>query len=556
MSHAWYSSYPQGIPHEVDTFAYDSLVDVLETACDEYASNPCFSNFGKTISYQQFDEYSRNFAAFLQQHLAMQQGDKFAIMMPNLLQNPIAIFGALRAGLTVVNVNPLYTADELRHQLCDSEATGIIVLDNFAANLQSIISETPIKHVITSRMGDMLAFPKSSIINLVVKHVKKMVPSFNLEGSHTFSKALKLGKTLQYTRPPIKQTDFAFLQYTGGTTGIAKGAILTHGNMVANLQQASAWIEPFLEKGKEHVITALPLYHIFSLLANCMLFMKIGGLNHLITNPRDMKSFVKELKDSKFSVITGVNTLFNGLLNTPEFSAVDFSHLKLTLGGGMAVQKSVADKWQNITGCTLVEAYGLTETSPAACINPINLTAYNGKIGLPIPSTEVCIQDDNNQQLLSGEIGEICIRGPQVTQGYYKRPNETVNVFDDDNWFHTGDLGFMDEHGYFEIVDRKKDMIIVSGFNVYPNEVEAVIASHEDVVEVGVIGIPDDSCGEIVMAVIVSRNPQLSHEDISIHCASSLTRYKIPKRIKLVAEVPKTNVGKILRRELRDMFIK
>jgi len=556
MSHAWYSSYPEGIPHEADIFAYDSLVDVFETACGDYASNPCFCNFGKTISYQQLDEYSRNFAAFLQTQFAMKKGDKFAIMMPNLLQNPIAIFGALRAGLTVVNVNPLYTAEELRHQLCDSEATGIIVLENFATTLQTIISETPIKHVITTRMGDMLDFPKSTIINFVVKYIKKMVPSFELNGNYTFSRVIKLGKKHQYTRPEINQSDFAFLQYTGGTTGVAKGAILTHGNMAANLQQASAWIEPFVEKGKEHVITALPLYHIFSLLANCMFFMKMGGLNHLITNPRDMKAFVKELKNSKFSVITGVNTLFNGLLNTPGFSDVDFSQLKLTLGGGMAVQKNIADKWKNITGATLLEAYGLTETSPAVCINPLTLESYNGKIGLPIPSTEVCIQDDNNTLLAVGEIGEICIRGPQVTQGYYKRPAESANVFDNDNWFHSGDLGFMDEQGYFEIVDRKKDMIIVSGFNVYPNEVEAVIACHDDVIEVGVIGVPDDSCGEIVMAVIVSRNPDLSHSDISIHCESSLTRYKIPKRVEFVSEVPKTNVGKILRRELRDMFIK
>jgi len=556
MSHAWYSSYPEGIPYEADIFAYDSLVDVFESACGTYSEKPSFCNFGKTISYQQLDDYSRHFAAFLQTQLGMKKGDKFAIMMPNLLQNPIAIFGALRAGLTVVNVNPLYTAEELRHQLRDSEATGIIVLENFATTLQAIISETSIKHIITSRMGDMLSFPKSTIINLVVKHIKKMVPNYQLDGSYTFLKALKLGEHSQYTRPEINRNDFALLQYTGGTTGVAKGAILTHGNLVSNLQQASAWIEPYMEKGKEHVITALPLYHIFSLLANCMFFMKVGGLNHLITNPRDMKAFVKELKNSKFSVITGVNTLFNGLLNTPGFSDVDFSHLKLTLGGGMAVQKSVAEKWQDVTGATLLEAYGLTETSPAACINPLTLKSYNGKIGLPIPSTEVCIKDDNNALLPTGEVGEICIRGPQVTQGYYKRPEENARIFDNDNWFHTGDLGFMDEQGYFEIVDRKKDMIIVSGFNVYPNEVEAIIACHDDVVEVGVIGIPDESCGEIVVAVIVSRNPDLTLSDISIHCESSLTRYKIPKRVEFVTEVPKTNVGKILRRELRDMFIK
>ncbi len=556
MSHAWYKSYPEGIPHEVDTHAYDSLLEVFEQACQQYASNPCFSNFGKSLSYQQMDDYSRQLAAYLQSSLGMKKGDRIAIMMPNLLQNPIAIFAALRAGLTVVNTNPLYTTTELKHQLCDSGATSIIILENFAHTLEQVIDETPIKNVIVTRMGDMLSFPKSCLINLVVKHVKKMVPDFNLPGNYHFKDCLQQGNSLSYTRPSVNQDDIAFLQYTGGTTGVAKGAILTHGNMVANLQQVSAWIEPFIEKGSEKIITALPLYHIFSLTANCLFFMKIGGLNHLITNPRDMKNFVKEIKNTKFTALTGVNTLFNGLLNTPGFNQVDFSQLKITLGGGMAVQKSVAEKWQLVTGRCLLEAYGLTETSPAVCINPLDLKAYNGKIGLPMPSTDVCIQDDDNNILPAGEAGEICIKGPQVTQGYYNLPEETAMVFDKDGWFHSGDIGFMDEQGYFQIVDRKKDMIIVSGFNVYPNEIEAVISSHEDVLEVGVIGKPDENSGEIVMAVIVSSNPDLSLKDIQDHCEASLTRYKIPRHVEFVDEVPKTNVGKILRRELREMFFK
>ncbi|VAW60788.1 Long-chain-fatty-acid--CoA ligase [hydrothermal vent metagenome] len=554
MSHPWYTSYPQGIPEDADVSAYSSLVEMFEISCASYKNHPCLQNYGKTISYQQLDDYSQRLASFLQNQLHMKKGDRVAIMMPNLLQNPISIFATLRAGLTVVNINPLYTGAELKHQLCDSGATTIIILENFAHTLQSVIEQTPIKQVILSRMGDMLSFPESAVMNLVVKHVKKMVPPFQLPSSFSFKHCLNKGDRNKYLKPALNRDDFAFLQYTGGTTGVAKGAILTHGNMVANVQQASEWIGPFIEKGKEHIITALPLYHIFSLLANCLFIMKIGGLNHLITNPRDMKGFVKELKNSKFTAITGVNTLFNGLLNTPGFSDVDFSKYKLTLGGGMAVQRSVAERWQKVTGQTLVEAYGLTETSPAICINPMNLSGYNGKIGLPIPSTHVCIKDDDNQILPPGENGEICAKGPQVTQGYYNMAEETALVFDKDGWFHSGDIGFMDEQGYFQIVDRKKDMIIVSGFNVYPNEVEQVIASHADVLEVGVIGMPDEKCGESVMAVIVSKNPPLTAEDIRTHCEQSLTRYKIPKRVEFVKEVPKTNVGKILRRELRNMF--
>jgi long-chain acyl-CoA synthetase len=556
MNHAWYSSYPEGIPHEIDTNGYDSILDILEQACSQYSSNPCFCNYGTTISFEELNTHTQKLASFLQHQLAMKQGEKIAIMMPNLLQNPVSIFASLRAGLTVVNTNPLYTGKELQHQLSDSGATTIIVLENFAGTLQSIIKDTPIKNVIVTRMGDMLDFPKSAIINLVVKYVKKMVPEFSLPGSYDFKQCLAQGDASKYIRPTVNLQDYAFLQYTGGTTGVAKGTILTHSNIVSNLQQVSAWIEPFIVKGKEIVITALPLYHIFSLLANCMFFMKVGGLNHLITNPRDMKNFVKELKSTKFTAFTGVNTLFNGLLKTPGFSDVDFSHLKTTLGAGMAVQKNVAEEWQKVTGQTLLEAYGLTETSPGACINPVNLKSYNAKIGLPLPSTDVCIKDDDNNILPTGESGELCIKGPQVTQGYYQLPEETAQVFDEDGWFHSGDVAFMDEQGFFQIVDRKKDMIIVSGFNVYPNEIEAVIANHHDVVEVGVIGLPDENSGESVMAVVVSSNPHLTEHDIRAHCELSLTRYKLPKKVEFVAEVPKTNVGKILRRELRDMFIK
>ncbi len=554
MAHPWHSNYPQGIPYEIDQNVPDSLIDVFELACSQYAKRPCFYNYGKTLTYHEVNIASQKLASFLQNQLGMKKGDKIAIMMPNILQNPISIFAALRAGITVVNTNPLYTGKELKHQLCDSGATTVIVLENFATTVQQIINETSVKHVIITRMGDMLSFPKSILINFVVKHVKKMVPPFKLPGSYNFKDCLLQGNPEKYKRPKLHSQEYAFLQYTGGTTGVAKGAILTHANMVANLEQVTCWIEPFIEKGKEHVITALPLYHIFSLLANCFFFMKMGGLNHLITNPRDMKNFAKELKNVKFTALTGVNTLFNGLLNTPEFQALDFSHFKLALGGGMAVQKSVAEKWQSTTGTTLIEAYGLTETSPAVCINPMSLKAYNAKIGLPLPSTEVCIMDNNNNPLPINENGEICIKGPQVTQGYYNKQDETALVFDNKGWFHSGDIGFMDKQGYFQVVDRKKDMIIISGFNVFPNEVEEAIASHKDVLEVGVIGISDDDCGEAVMAIIVSSNPKLSVNDIREHCKLSLTRYKIPKRVKFVADIPKTNVGKILRRELKNQF--
>jgi long-chain acyl-CoA synthetase len=471
--------------------------------------------------------------------------------MPNVLQNPIAIFAILRGGFTVVNTNPLYTPHELKHQLSDSGAKAIIVMENFCHTLDEVIADCPIQHVITTQLGDMLNFPKSLIVNLVVKYLKKMVPKFSLPQGIAFKQALRLGSGKRHQPVPVTHDDIAFLQYTGGTTGVAKGAMLTHGNMTANMQQASAWIKDVVNEAEEVIITALPLYHIFSLTANCLTFMKVGALNYLITNPRDMPGFVKELQGLHFTAFTGVNTLFNGLMNTPGFEQIDFSSLKLALGGGMAVQQPVAERWQKLTGTPLLEAYGLTETSPAVCINPLNLSEYNGSIGLPVPSTEVSVQDEDGQLLPQGEVGELCVRGPQVMKGYWQKPEETAKVLSSDGWLKTGDVAQMDELGFFRIVDRLKDMILVSGFNVYPNEIEAIIAGHEGVLEVGVIGQPDDASGEIVKAVIVRKDPTLDAAAIIAHCRESLTGYKIPKIVEFRDELPKTNVGKILRRELR-----
>ena len=555
MSKPWLQSYPEGMPEEISVDEYKSVSDVFDQSVGKFAELPSFSNFGTTLSYKELNQLTSQMGSYLKNELGLEKGDRVAVMMPNLLQNPIAIFGILRAGLTVVNTNPLYTSRELKHQLTDSNAKAIIIVENFAHVLEEIIDETEVEHVILTRMGDMLPFPKSAIINLVVKYIKKMVPAYTLPGSVEFKNALKLGAQHRFETVPTGHDDIAFLQYTGGTTGVAKGAVLTNRNMVANMQQAAAWIKDIIEPGKEIIITALPLYHIFSLTANCLTFMKAGALNYLITNPRDMKNFVKELKGVKFTAITGVNTLFNGLLHTPGFEDVDFSHLKLTLGGGMAVQRAVAERWQQVTGSPLLEAYGLTETSPAACINPLNMDSFNGKIGLPISSTEVSIQDDDWNELPIGENGEICVRGPQVMQGYWNRPKETSNVLSSDGWLHTGDIGFMDEEGYVQIVDRKKDMILVSGFNVYPNEVENILVHHPGVLEVGVIGMPDEKSGEAVAAVIVKRDPDLSVEDLKSYCHGELTNYKCPRHVFFTDELPKTNVGKILRRELRDKYV-
>jgi len=498
MSKIWHKHYDPGVPVEISTGEFSSINDLLEAGFKKFSDRPAFHNMGTTLSYREIDELSKKFASYLQNDLKLSKGDRVAIMMPNILQYPIALFGALRAGMIIVNVNPLYTPRELEHQLKDSEAKAIVIFANSAHVLQKVIEHTQIKKVIVTQIGDMLKFPKNHLVNFVIKRVKKMVPDFDLPGSISFNEILHDAQGEKFQRPHVEQTDIAFLQYTGGTTGVAKGAILSHKNILSNMVQARAWIKNYIEDGKEIIITPLPLYHIFSLTANCFIFNSVGALNVLITNPRDIPGFVKELKKWKFTAFTGVNTLFNGLLNNKDFAALDFSGLKVSLGGGMAVQKAVAEKWKQVTGRPLIEAYGLTETSPAACINPMTLKDYNGYIGIPLPSTEMTIKDDAEKDLPQGDIGEICIRGPQVMGGYWKRPEETAKVMSKDGYFKTGDLGYMTEDGFFKIVDRKKDMILVSGFNVYPNEVEDVVCQHAKVLECAAIGLPDDKSGEVV----------------------------------------------------------
>ena len=548
----WLASYPANVPAQINVDEFPSIVSVLKAACDHYASNPAFSNFGKTLTYEEVDRLSINFANYLLNVLKLKKGDRVALMMPNVLQYPIAIFGVLRAGLTVVNTNPMYTARELKHQLKDSGASAIVVMEMFAHTVAEVLADTPIKKVITTCVGDLLGFPKGPVLNFVLKHVKKVIPEYRIADAITFNQALALGAAYTLPAIDIRPEDIAFLQYTGGTTGVAKGAMLTHRNLVANMQQSSAWIGKNVNPGKEIIITALPLYHIFALTSNCLVFMKFGGLNHLITNPRDMPAFVKELRSSGFTAITGVNTLFNGLLNTPGFADLDFSRVTLSLGGGMAVQRAVAERWKKVTGVTLVEAYGLTETSPACCMNPLDLPDYNGAIGLPIPSTDCVLKDEEGNIVAKGEVGELCVKGPQVMAGYWQRPEETAKVIDADGWLHTGDMAKMDDGGFFTIVDRKKDMILVSGFNVYPNEIEDVIAAMPEVLEVAAVGVPDEKSGEAVKAVIVKKDPALTAEKVKAYCRENLTGYKLPKYIEFRSELPKSNVGKILRRELRD----
>jgi len=550
---AWLDQYSDGVPAEIDLGEFDSVVDIFEQSCEQFADSVGFVNFGRELTFRELDEKSRAFGAYLQS-LGLQKGDRVAVMLPNLLQYPVALFGILRAGLVVVNTNPLYTARELKHQLNDSGARAILVLENFAHTLASVIDDSPVEHVIVTGVGDLVGFPKGAVINFVLRHVKKEVPSYDLPAAVRFNAALAAGKAAELHRPPLSHDDLAFLQYTGGTTGVSKGAMLTHGNIVANVQQSSAWLGQLIDYGREVIVTALPLYHIFALTANCLVFVKFGGRNLLITNPRDMKGFVKELNAEPFTAITGVNTLFNGLLNTPGFSDVDFSPLRLTLGGGMAVQRSVAERWKEVTGVPLIEAYGLTETSPAACINPMDMTDYNGAIGLPIPSTECKVVDAEGNEVGTGEPGELCVRGPQVMKGYWQRPEETAKVLDADGWLRTGDMACRDEEGFFYIVDRKKDMILVSGFNVYPNEIEDVIAAHPKVLEVGAIGVEDAKSGEVVKAVVVPKDDSLTVDELRQHCKQELTGYKVPRYVEFVDELPKTNVGKILRRELRDQY--
>ena len=550
----WLANYPQGVPAEIDPDSYASINDVARQAIDKHRDRQAYHSMGKELSYGELDALVDNFASYLLNDLKLSKGDRVAIMMPNCLQQPIATFGVLRAGLTVVNVNPLYTARELKHQLTDSGATTIVVIDNFGHTLAEIVNETSIKHVVTTGLGDMLGGLKGGLVNFVVKHVKKMVPAYHIDGAVRFRDALAQGSRNPPPRVEVSNRDVAFLQYTGGTTGVAKGAMLTHRNLIANMLQAGTWVSGNVKPGEEIIITALPLYHIFAMTANGLVFMNLGAKNVLITNPRDMPGFVKELKKHKFTAFTGVNTLFNGLLNTPGFSDIDFSTLRLTLGGGMAVQRSVAERWKKATGCTLAEAYGLTETSPAVCINPLTITEYNGSIGLPVPSTDICIKDEDGNTLpMDGEaIGELCVKGPQVMDGYWKRDDETAKVMDAEGWLHTGDMARIDPTGYAFIVDRKKDMILVSGFNVYPNEVEDVIAAMPEVAEVAAVGVADEHSGEIVKVVIVKKDPALTAEQIKAYAKENLTGYKRPHIVEFRQELPKTNVGKILRRELRD----
>ena len=553
MEKIWLKNYQSGVPESIDENLekYDSISQVLDECFKKFADLPSFHCMGKTLSYKELDLLSLKFASFLQNDLGLKKGDRVALMMPNILQYPVALFGILRGGFVAVNVNPLYTARELEHQLKDSEASTIIIFENAGHILAEIISKTNIKYVMTTGIGDMLEFPKSIIVNFVIKYIKKLVPDFVISNSKKFLDCVKLGNENNFSDPLLTKKDLAFLQYTGGTTGVAKGAMLAQQNILANICQARAWIAPLVTEREEIIITPLPLYHIFSLTANCFVFSSIGALNILIPNPRDLKGFIKELKKWKFTAFTGVNTLFNGLLNQPEFAKVDFSSLKLTLGGGMAVQKSVADKWKKVTGQTLIEAYGLTETSPAACINPMSLADYNGSIGLPISSTEVCIKNETEENIPLGEIGEICIKEPQVMFGYWNKLEETKKVMTNDGFFKTGDLGTMDNNGYIKIVDRKKDMIIVSGFKVFPTELEEIIAEHPKVFESAVVGIPDEKTGEAVKLYIVKKDQSLTTEEIIQYCRENMTNYKIPRVVEFRTELPKSNVGKILRKDLR-----
>jgi long-chain acyl-CoA synthetase len=552
MKPIWRKSYPQGVPAEVDVDEYRSIGEVFARSVEKFGPLPAFVNMGTSISYLELDRLSASFGAYLRDVVKLRFGARVALMMPNLLQYPVAMFGALRAGYTVVNCNPLYSPRELKHQLTDSGAEAIVIVENFAHVLAEVIGSTEVKHVITTQLGDLLDFPKREVVNFVAKFVKKMVPSWNIPGAVPFRSVLARGATARWTATDVGPDDIAFLQYTGGTTGVPKGVMLTHRNLVANLQQAHAWLKNVLEEGGETIITALPLYHVFALTANCLTFFKIGATNVLITNPRDIPRLVKELGKYRFTAITGVNTLFNALLEHPGFAKLDFSKLRVSLAGGMAVRRSVAEGWTRVTGKTLIEAYGLTETSPAVTINPLDLAEYNGSIGLPIPSTEISIRDEQGNDLLPGQAGELCVRGPQVMKGYWQRADETANVMTQDGFLRTGDVATVDEKGFVRIVDRKKDMIIVSGFKVFPNEIEEVVSLHPGVLEVGAIGLTDASTGEAVKIVVVRRDPDLSAEALIAHCRKHLTAYKIPRHVEFRRELEKTNVGKILRRALRE----
>jgi len=552
MKPVWLKSYPRGVPAVVNVDEYRSLCEVFDTSVRKFAARPAFVNMGTAITYAELDQLSSWFGAYLRSVLKLPRGARVALMMPNLLQYPVAMFGALRAGYTVVNCNPLYSPRELEYQLNDSGAEAIVVVENFARVLAQIIDKTKVKHVVTTQLGDLLEFPKRHVVNFVVKHIKRLVPAWQLSSAVPFRRALALGRGQAWETESIGPNDIAFLQYTGGTTGVPKGAMLTHRNLVANLQQAHAWLKNVLEEGQEIVITPLPLYHIFALTANCLIFLKIGATNVLITNPRDIAGFLKELSKYRFTVITGVNTLYNALLDNPDFAKLDFTGLRISLAGGMAVHLSVAERWKQVTGKAIIEAYGLTETSPAVTVNPLDLAEYNGSIGLPLPSTEIAIRDDEGNDLPPGQAGELCVRGPQVMKGYWLRPDETAKVMTSDKFLRTGDIAIVDERGFVRIVDRKKDMIIVSGFKVFPNEIEDVVSLHPGVLEVGAVGLSDAVSGEVVKIVVVRRDPDLSVEELIAHCRKHLTGYKIPRYVEFRQELAKTNIGKILRRALRE----
>ncbi len=552
MDKVWLNRYPTDVPAEINPESYPTLVDMFEKSVHKYADQTAYVNMGQVMTFRKLEERSRAFAAYLQNELKLKQGDRVAIMMPNLLQYPIALFGILRAGMVAVNVNPLYTPRELEHQLNDSGAKAIVIVSNFAHTLEKVVKNTSVKHVVLTRLGDQLARPKATIVNFVVKYIKKMVPKYNLPDAISMRSALRLGRRLQYVKPFINPEDTAFLQYTGGTTGVAKGAVLTHRNMVSNVLQAKAMYLPVLTEGREAIVTALPLYHVFALTVNGLLMIEMGGQNLLITNPRDIPTFIKELKAFPFTAITGVNTLFNALLNNEDFHELDFSSLNLSVGGGMAVQRAVAEKWQATTGNYLLEGYGLTECSPLVASYPCDLVSYNGSIGIPVPSTDVRIVDEEGNVLANTEVGELQVRGPQVMKGYWQRPEATKEIMTEDGWLATGDIVRFDDEGFLHIVDRKKDMILVSGFNVYPNEIEDVVALNDKVLEVAAIGQAHEVSGEVVKICVVKKDATLTREELLLHCRKHLTGYKIPKVVEFHEDLPKTNVGKILRRELRE----
>jgi long-chain acyl-CoA synthetase len=550
MEKIWLQSYPNGVPANIDIDHIPSLVALFETACTTYADKVAYISMGREITYRQLNAEATEFAGWLQAK-GMQKGDRVALMMPNILQYPVALFGTLRAGCVVVNCNPLYTPRELEHQLKDSGATAIVVVENFAHVLEQVIAHTAIRHIVVTSMGERLGL-KGMLVNFVVRRVKKMVPAWHLKGSISFKAVLDQGRQNGFRTVPLEQGDLAFLQYTGGTTGVSKGALLTHANIASNVTQAYSWIKPVVREGEEFIITALPLYHIFALTANCLTFLMIGARNLLIANPRDIPGFVKEWQKYPVTVVTGVNTLFNALLHNPDFASLDFSTMRVTLGGGMAVQGPVAEKWKQVVGTPLLQAYGLTETSPAAMINPLDMGDFNGSIGLPISSTEVSIRDDYGNEVTQGQVGEICIRGPQVMKGYWQRQEETDYVFYPDRFLRTGDVGYVDKKGFVFLVDRKKDMILVSGFNVYPNEVEEVVAMHPGVRDVAAIGVADENSGEAVKIFVVRKDPAVTERMLIDHCRGLLTGYKIPKHVEFRDDLPRTNVGKILRRALKE----